>query len=282
MRKSIAVVLGLTLLVSGWGLAWGIETSTLPPAATPSGGTIVKDTAAKPDPAAEKKAREEAARKAMEFARTRRTLSSPRPSFEFENTAVKDILTYMGETGKFSVVFDKALEESGIDLSARAVTIHLSRMTYENALNLILPRECGYRIEAGYLLITTLEKSWLPLKTATYSIQLTMAEIPNFTGAPRFEVANVLAAATAATSGGGGGAGLFTSAAAQPEEPGRATPERIIEMVKKFVKNQNDRRIAPWDDEGGPATIQYLGGRLIVSQTDQGHKAVAKFLASIE
>ena len=283
MRKTVAVVLGLTLVVSGWGLAWGIETSTQPPAATPSGGTIVKDTAVKPDAAAEKKAREDAARKALEFARTRRTLASPRPSFEFENTAVKDVLTYMGETGKFSVVYDKALEEAGIDLSTRTVTIRLSRMTYEDALNLILPKEVGYRIEAGYLLITTIEKSWLPLKAATYSIQLVMAEIPDFTGAPRFDVASVLAQATAGASGGGGGGGtgLFTTTA-QPEQAGRATPERIITMVKKFVKNQTDRRIAPWDDDGGPATIQYLGGRLIVSQTDHGHKAVAKFLASIE
>jgi hypothetical protein len=282
MRKSIAVVLGLALVASGWGLAGAVETRQEPQAAALPAGTVVKDTAAKPDLAAEKKAREEAARKAQDLARTRRTLASPRPSFEFENMPIKDILTYMGEVGKFSIVYDKALEEAGIDLSTRSVTIRLSRMTYETALNLILPKECGYRIEAGYILITTLEKSWIPLRTGTYSIQLAMAEIPNFTNAPRFEVAAVLQQASQATSGGGGGGGLFATTTAQPEDNGRATPERIIEMIKKFVKNQNDRRIAPWDDEGGPATIQYLGGRLIVSQTDHGHKAIAKFLASIE
>jgi len=281
MRKTIAVLLGLTLLASGWGLAGAVETKVAPQAGALPGGAVVKDTAAKPDLAAERCAREEAARKAQELARTRRTLMSPRPSFEFENMPVKDVLTYLGEVGKFSVVYDNALQEAGIDLSARSVTIRLSRMTYEAALNLILPKEVGYRIEPGYLLITTLEKSWLPLRTGTYSVQLVMAEIPNFTGAPRFEVANVLQQASQ-SGGGGGGGGLFAATAAQPEETGRATPERIIEMIKKFVKNQNDRRIAPWDDEGGPATIQYLSGRLIVSQTDHGHKAIAKFLASIE
>jgi len=283
MRRTLAVMLGLVMVAGGWGLALGIETGLQPPAAVPSGGAIVKDTAAKPvaDLAAEKKAREEAAKKAQELARTRRTLMSPRPSFEFENMAVKDVLTYMSEVGKFSVVYDNALQEAGIDLAARTVSVRLSRMTYEAALNLILPKEVGYRIEAGYILITTLEKSWLPLKTALYSVQLAMAEIPDFTDAPRFEVGNVLRQATAATSGGGGGAGLFTTTT-KPEDTGRATPERIIELVKKFVKNQNDRRIAPWDDEGGPATIQYLGGRLIVSQTEHGHRAIAKFLASIE
>ena len=283
MKRMPAVMLGLAILAGGWGLALGIETGLQPPAAVPSGGAIVKDTAAKPvaDLAAEKKAREEAAKKAQELARTRRTLMSPRPSFEFENMAVKDVLTYMSEVGKFSVVYDNAIQDAGIDLAARTVSVRLSRMTYEAALNLILPKEVGYRIEAGYLLITTLEKSWLPLKAATYSVQLAMAEIPDFTDAPRFEVGNVLRQATAATSGGGGGAGLFTTTT-KPEDTGRATPEHIIELLKKFVKNQNDRRIAPWDDEGGPATIQYLGGRLIVSQTEHGHQAIAKFLASIE
>jgi hypothetical protein len=278
MRETIAVVLGLTLVASGWGLVGAVETRQA--SASPA-GTIVKDTAAKPDLAAEKKARDEAAKKAQEFARTRRTLMSPRPSFEFDNMPVKDVLAYLGEVGKFSVVYDNALQESGIDLSARTVSLRLARMTYENALNLILPKEVGYRIEAGYILITTLEKSWLPLKTATYSIQLAMADIPNFVG-PRFEVANVLQQASQATAGGGGGGGLFATTTPTTEDAGRATPERFIELIKKFVKNQNDRRIAPWDDDGGPATIQYMGGRLIVAQTDHGHKAVAKFLASME
>ena len=295
MRKTVAVMLGLALILSAWGLAGAVETKVQPQATAPSaapsaaagpaaaaGEPIVKDTAAKPvDLAAEKKAREEAARKAQELARTRRTLSSPRPSFEFENMAIKDVLTYMGDVGKFSIVYDNALQEAGIDLSTRTVSIRLSRMTYEAALNLILPKEVGYRIEAGYVLITTLEKSWLPLKTSIYSVQLAMAEIPDFTGAPRFEVANVLAAASQAAQGGGGGAGIFTTPA-QPQDTGRATPERIIELIKKFVKNQSDRRIAPWDDEGGPATIQYMGGRLIISQTEHGHRAVAKILAMIE
>jgi hypothetical protein len=281
MRETIAVVLGLTLVASGWGLVGAVETRQAPQASASPAGTIVKDTAAKPDLAAEKKARDEAAKKAQEFARTRRTLMSPRPSFEFDNMPVKDVLAYLGEVGKFSVVYDNALQESGIDLSARTVSLRLARMTYENALNLILPKEVGYRIEAGYILITTLEKSWLPLKTATYSIQLAMADIPNFVG-PRFEVANVLQQASQATAGGGGGGGLFATTTPTTEDAGRATPERFIELIKKFVKNQNDRRIAPWDDDGGPATIQYMGGRLIVAQTDHGHKAVAKFLASME
>jgi hypothetical protein len=59
MKWTPAVILGLAMVAGGWGLALGIETGLQPPAAAPSGGAIVKDTAAKPvaDLAAEKQAR---------------------------------------------------------------------------------------------------------------------------------------------------------------------------------------------------------------------------------
>jgi len=295
MKWGIAVGLGLAVAVAGWGLAGAVETKREPPAAAPAGqpgGTVVKETAATgADAAAERKVEPDAgasgyirtcpaatAAGSTELARTRRTLTTGKTSVNFENAAVKDVLAYLAEVGKFSVVFDGALEGAGIDLSARTVTIRFTGMTYEDAINLVLPKECGYRIEPGFILVTTLEKSWLPLKTATYSIQLALAEVPDFEG-PRFDVSTVLSQSRQ----GGGGGGLFgTTTTTKTEETGKATPESIIGMIKKFVRNQTDRRIAPWDDEGGPATIQYLGGRLIVSQTDQGHRAVARLLASIE
>ena len=290
MRWVIAVGLGLAVAVAGWGLAGAVETKSEnrlggrePPTAAPagqSGSTVVKETAATgaEAAAAERKAREEAARKAQELARTRRTLTTAKTSVNFENAAVKDVLAYLAEVGRFSVVFDGALGEAGIDLAARTVTIRFADMTYEDAINLVLPKECGYRIEPGFILVTTLEKSWIPLKTATYSIQLALAEVPDFEG-PRFDVSTVLSQ----TRQGGGGGGLFgTTTTTKTEETGKATPERIIAMIKKFVRNQADRRIAPWDDEGGPAGIQYLGGRLIISQTEHGHRAVAKLLAAVE
>jgi hypothetical protein len=318
MKWGIAVGLGLAVAVAGWGLAGAVETKREPPTAAPAGqpgGTVVKETAtpAAPekgqepflksrrvpdtfsdaakgaDAAAERKVEPDAgasgyirtcpaatAAGSTELARTRRTLTTGKTSVNFENAAVKDVLAYMAEVGKFSVVFDGALGEAGIDLAARTVTIRFTGMTYEDAINLVLPKECGYRIEPGFILVTTLEKSWLPLKTATYSIQLALAEVPDFEG-PRFDVSTVLSQSRQ----GGGGGGIFANTKPQ-EEKGKATPESIIGMIKKFVRNQTDRRIAPWDDEGGPATIQYLGGRLIVSQTEHGHRAVARLLASIE
>jgi hypothetical protein len=131
-------------------------------------------------------------------------------------------------------------------------------------------------VEAGYVLVTTLEKSWLPLKTVVYSVRDAVTVVPNFVG-PRFEIGDITS-----QSKGGGGTNLFGNPPEEPEDASQATPQRLVDMVKRHVRNANDRRIAPWDDEGGPATVQYLDGKLIVNQTPQGHRAVARLVAAIQ
>ena len=228
------------------------------------------------DAEAKRKAREEAIRQAQETARTRRALGTPSRALEFSATPLSQVLQMLGEAGGFAVVFDKALEEAGIDLSTHPVTMRLAGMRHEDAIYLLLPRECGYRVEAGYVLVTTLEKSWLPLKTVVYSVRDAVTVVPNFVG-PRFEIGDITS-----QSKGGGGTNLFGNPPEEPEDASQATPQRLVDMVKRHVRNANDRRIAPWDDEGGPATIQYLDGKLIVNQTPQGHRAMARLLMAIQ
>jgi hypothetical protein len=309
MRRALAVVgMGLLVGLAGWGLAEATPSSSAAPGVQPAAAPQPAAKAAAPaaaspavapaaesakpsaeaaatDPAAAYQARQAALKQAQDLARTRRTVASrmnTRPSIDFQQASVKTVLDYLAEVGRFSVVYDEALKDAGIDLEARTVDISARGLTYEKVLQLILPRECGYRVESGYVLITTLEKSWLPLKTATYSIRLAMSPIPNFTDAPRFEVAEVIQGAAQAGGGGGAGSLFGGGATTETDDQGLATPEKIVDLIRRFVSNQNDRRIAPWDDEGGPATLNVLGGNLIVSQTDAGHAAVARILAMIE
>lgn len=228
------------------------------------------------DAEAKRKAREEAIKRAQETARTRRALDRPSGTFEFGATPLSQVLQMLAEAGGFAVVFDKALEEAGIDLSTHPVTMRLAGMRHEDAIYLLLPRECGYRVEAGYVLVTTLEKSWLPLKTVVYSVRDAVTVVPNFVG-PRFEIGDITS-----QSQGGGGTNIFGNQPEEPEDEGQARPEQLVDMVKRHVRNESDRRIAPWDDEGGPATVQYLEGKLIVNQTPQGHRAVARLVMAIQ
>ena len=228
------------------------------------------------DAEAKRKAREEALRQAQETARMRRALGTAAGALEFSATPLSQVLQMLAAAGGFAVVLDKVLEEAGIDLSTHPVTMRLAGMRYEDAIYLLLPRECGYRVEAGYVLVTTLEKSWLPLKTVVYSVRDALAVVPNFVG-PRFEIGDITS-----QSQGGGGTNIFGNQPEEPEDATQATPEWIVDLVKHHVRNENDRRIAPWDDEGGPATIQYLEGKLIVNQTPQGHRAVARLVMAIQ
>jgi len=288
-RPAVSVVLGVLAVVTMGALA----------GATPSGaaGDATKPTSAEAarwpkevmvempeDPAARQRVVSDLRR---QYGRTLRTVASrlrTRPALDFERTSVRDVLEYLAEVGRFAIVFDGDLEAAGIDLAARTVSLKVGGITYEKAIELVLPRECGYRVGPGYVLITTLEKSWLPLLTVSYSIRLHLAEIPNFTNAPRFEVGDVTQAAAQAAGGGGGAFGdLFGAGGGDlSAEEGRATPERIIDLVKRFVTNENDRKIAPWADMGGPATVEYMDGRLIVNQTAAGHQAVRRLLMMIE
>jgi len=259
--------------------------SARPPAAAPS---------AKEDPA-------DAARKRAEaLARTRQALAAATAGLAFEKTPVKDALARLAEAGKFSIVFDPALKDAGIDLAARPVTTRLSGITYDDALALILPKECGYRTEPGYVLVTALEKSWVPLAAVVYRAQLKADSPPPLVavgaGFPqaaetRTSEAGVSyrgphpmrAAVTAGQSSQRASGTASTFITMTPPDPLRdAGPEQTIAYVKKRVRSQADRRIAPWDDEGGPAGIQYSGGRLIVFQTEHGHRAVAKLLSPVE
>jgi len=289
-RPTLSVVLAVILVGAAGSLASANPTrpagGTTTLKATPGSVQWPEEVMVKmpKDPAARQRKIRELLRERSRVLRTVASRMRTRPGLDFQQTSVKNVLEYLAEIGNFSVIFDKALEEEGIDLETRTVTLKVSGITYEKAIELILPQGVGYRVGPGYVLITTIEKSWLPLRTASYSIQLHLARIPNFTDAPRFDVGDVTQAAAQAASGGGGAFGdLFGQGGLDTsEEEGLATPEQIIDLVKRFVTNENDRRVAPWDDAGGPATVQYMSGRLIVNQTDAGHRAVWRLLTMLE
>ena len=274
--------------------AWAAETQNAESLPAVAGGTQnptattenetqgAPPTEGKPENAeAQQKARQEAVRQALERARTRQRLEARAgEALEFDATPLAQALEMLGQAGGFSVVFDReTLQAAGVDPETHSVTARLGGMAYEDALGLILPQTCGYQVGAGYIVVTTLEQSWLPLRTMVFGVRELLAEVPDFGGqAPRFEMGDVTGQAAGGTVGD-----LFTAGKEEGgEDESRATPEQILDLVKRHVRSAGDRRIAPWSDDGGPATIEYLDGKLIVSQTYEGLVAVAKLLAAIQ
>ncbi|MBE3097477.1 MAG: hypothetical protein IMZ44_10160 [Planctomycetes bacterium] len=207
---------------------------------------------------------------------TRRRLSET-IDLDFEKTSLDNVLKYISEVQRgLNIVIDPDITAAGVDLTTRVVDLKVKRVSIESVLGLILGADLGYKVEAGYLLITTKDKLQQNLPVVTYPVQDLVAQIPQFDEqAPRFEVASVLQAASQASGGGGGlfGGGMAAAPADQP-----VGSQELIAIIQRTVSNQSDPAVAAWSDEGGPAAIEYMNGLLIITQTRRGHEKVADLL----
>jgi type II secretory pathway component GspD/PulD (secretin) len=210
---------------------------------------------------------------------TRRRLSEE-IDLDFEKTTLDNVLKYISEVQRgLNIVIDPDVAAGGIDLSTRMVDLKVKRVSVESVLGLILGADLGYKVEPGYILVTTKDKMQQNLPVVTYPVQDLVAQIPDFADqAPRFEVSSVLQQAT--QTGGGAAGGLFAGAAAAA---GTETPgwQELVAIIQRTVSNQSDPAVAAWSDEGGPAAIEFMNGLLIVTQTRRGHEKVADLLEQL-
>jgi hypothetical protein len=102
---------------------------------------------------------------------TARPTAAGKTRIEFENTSVKDVLDYIAEVGKINIVYDKALADAGIDLSAARTTLKVTGLTIEQVIGLILPTGCAYLVQPNYVLITTAAKAQAALTTRMYDVR---------------------------------------------------------------------------------------------------------------
>ena len=55
----------------------------------------------------------------------------------------------------------------------------------------------------------------------------------------------------------------------------------LMRIISATVNSQSDPSVAAWTDEGGPAEIEQMNGRLIISQTARGHAKVQDLLQQL-
>ncbi|MCX5676147.1 MAG: hypothetical protein NTX87_14160 [Planctomycetota bacterium] len=208
---------------------------------------------------------------------TRRRLSET-IDLDFEKTSLDNVLKYISEVQRgLNIVIDPDITAAGVDLTTRVVDLKVKRVSIESVLGLILGADLGYKVEAGYLLITTKDKLHQNLPVVTYRVKDSVAQIPQFDDqAPRFEVATVLQQAAQASGGGAGGLFGGGAAAAPADQP--VGSQELTAIIQRTVSNQSDPAVAAWSDEGGPAAIEYMNGLLIITQTRRGHEKVADLL----
>lgn len=111
-------------------------------------------------------------------AETRRRLAQE-VDVDYEKVSLNNVLAYIGDRG-LSIVIDPAVAAAGIDLSTRPVYLKVKGVSIESVLSLTLGADLGYKVEPGYVRITTRDKLQQNLPVVTYPVEDLLIQIPDF------------------------------------------------------------------------------------------------------
>jgi len=160
---------------------------------------------------------------------------------DFEHTSLDNVLMYISEVKRgLNIVTDPDLTSEGIDLSTRVVDLKVKGVSIEAVLSLILGEDLTYRVESGYVLVTTRRKAWAVLWLLAYRVEDLLPK-------------------------------------GQDQMDSECEYE-LMEIIQRNVNNMSDPNVAHWTDEGGAAYVDFLGGLLVITQTHAGHEHIADLL----
>jgi hypothetical protein len=225
-------------------------------------------------------------------ARARRSvLDQTLPEVKFTNVALKDAVEFFRDvTGANIHVNWRAMEVAGVAADTN-VNMRLREVPFRKALGLLLS-EAGagtaltYYVDSNVIEITTRELADKELFTRVYPVDDLVVDIPDFDQVPDL---SLLATSTGGTGGGGGGRsgggggggsgggqGLFggqgLTGNGTGSEKTKSKQERGEDLVKLIEELVNPD---VWRDNGGPASIRYYNGQLIVTAPRSVHEAIA-------
>jgi len=186
-------------------------------------------------------------------AETRRRLGEL-VDLDFEKTSLDNVLKFISEVQRgLNIIIAPDLEADGFDLSTRVIDFKAKRVSVASVLDLVLGSDLAYRVEPGYVLITTRERY--------YSENLAVALYP---------ATDILHAILKHR--------ILTCASSDVGRELVAAYDELLGACPWVVSSSADPRIALWSDEGGPAMVDLLAGILIVRQTPEGQERTVAFL----
>lgn len=196
------------------------------------------------------------------------------PTVRFDATPLSDAIDFIRDAVKANIQVDwKTLEAAGIDRST-PVTFHLRSITARKALDTIL-REAGagaklaYDVDENTVEITTQEESDKKLVTEVYDVRDLQFQPLDAGQAPNIQFQ--LDAVTRGGGGGGNGGSLFpggTNNAANNERTPEQQGAELADIIQTLIRPEI------WLPQGGPASIRYFNGTLIVSAPRSVHELI--------
>jgi hypothetical protein len=219
------------------------------------------------------------------------------PEVKFTNVSLKDAIEFIRDvTGANIHVNWRAIETAGVSQDTN-VNMHLREVQVRKALNLLLS-EAGtgtlaYYVDQGVIEITTKELADKDMFTRVYPIGDLIVEVPDFNNPPDL---SLLATSTGGSSGSGGGSrsggggsggyggggggggggsgGLFGGKNNQNADKTKTRAERtddLLALIRETVYPDI------WRENGGPASIRYYNGSLVVTGPRSVHEALGGY-----
>ncbi|HTQ39737.1 MAG TPA: permease prefix domain 1-containing protein [Pirellulales bacterium] len=205
-------------------------------------------------------------------------------TIEFQGTPLSDAMEFLADQHHVQIIFDTgALKGAGLDQSTLQITLRVQDIQLKTALDLILHEwNLTYMVHDGFMEITTKEKADSTLVTRVYDCQAILS-------APDPVMSNFVLHAEKRASGETSGAtkadtGMEAKTDAKAAGQGNKSPTpAVANSPADELINVMTTTVAPssWDGQGGPGSILYYKGLLIICQTYDVHEQVATLLDQI-
>lgn len=214
-----------------------------------------------------------------------RALGTMLPEVKFQGSTLKDCFDFLRDVSGANIHVNwRALEAAGVTGDTQ-VTVRLREVPLRKVLNVLLSESGAggtltYYSSEGVIEITTSELADKEMITRVYPIEDLVMEIPDFAPSGGFSLTEGGSGGGGKGSKGGGGKGggsgsgnsLFgdKSGAAGGEKTLTKTEraEALVKMISETIRPE------VWRDAGGPASIRYYGGHIVVTAPRSVHEAL--------
>lgn len=209
-------------------------------------------------------------------------LERKRVPVKFADTPLASVVSFLNAVTQlnFDVDWEK-LTESGIDRETQ-ITLELTNVPVRTVLERVLEKAstdsgsgAAYAINDGVVMISTREAINKIKSLQIYDIRDLLIEVPDWDGAPEFDLQSVLQN----QGGGGGGQSPFRDNQEEDDANRRTLEERTQDLITIITTNVDEQG---WQENGGEVGyIQQLQGSLIITNTPANHRAINGLLSKL-
>jgi hypothetical protein len=213
----------------------------------------------------------------------RLALDRDTPAVKLDGVALKDALDFVQDlSGANLHVNWGALQSAGVTKDA-VIDVHLRGVPLRKILSVILSEAAAgnavltYYVDENVIEITTLELADKVLITRVYPVDDLLMDVPDFTDAPTVTLSQTGSSGTTAGVGGGGGGGGSSSIFGGGGGGGGGSDttltrdqraQQLIDLITSIIRPEI------WQANGGPASIRFFNGSLIVTAPRSVQEAI--------